>query len=114
MANNIFYVYIRLRNATLSELPSSIRHTLCSNYDESMTLALSVCKELELEECLAEKVKFWKESMVNIETKFNDAELVIHQIQISNGGVALPHVIIGDIAEANLTLNMTYTVCKLI
>ncbi len=113
MGNNIFYVYIRLRNATPAELPSSIRQTISSNYGETMILAISVCKERELEVCLAEKVKFWKESMANSEAILGGAELVIHQIQTSNGGLELSHAIMGAIAEANLSLSMTYTVCKL-
>jgi len=39
-----------------------------------------LCKEQEIEACLAEKAKFWNELMANVETNFNGAELVIHQI----------------------------------
>lgn len=114
MGNNVFYVYIRLHGATRAELPSSVRGAVSSNCGETMILSLSVCKEQELEVCLLEKVKFWKESMANVETNLGGAELVIHQIQTSNGGFELPHAILGSIAEAKLTLNMTYTICKLI
>lgn len=114
MGNNIFYIYIRLNSVPLKELPPSVRQTVSSNYGETMILSLSVCKEQKIEVCLAEKVKCWKESMVNIKTHFHGAELVIHQIQTSNGGLELSPVIMGAIAEAKLTLNMTYTICKLI
>ena len=114
MENNVFYVYIRLRNTPLTELPLSVRETLHSDYGENKILSLSVCKEREIEACLAEKVKFWKESMANVETNLGAAELVIHQIQTSNGGLELSHTIMGAIAEAKLALHITYTVCKLI
>lgn len=108
MGNNIFYVYIRLKNATLSELPSSVRQTLSSDYGENNILSPSVCKEREIEECVTEKVKFWKESTAKLDPNLGGAELVIHRIQTSNGGLELSHVIMGAIAEAKLTLNMTY------
>jgi hypothetical protein len=114
MAINIFYVYIRLRHTIKSDIPPSIYQALCSNCGETKILSLSVCKEPELEKCLAEKAKFWKDNIVNVETKLNDADLVIHQIQTSNGGLELSHATIEAIAEGNLTLNITYTVCKLI
>ena len=79
-----------------------------------MILFHSVCKEQEIEVCLAEKVNFWKENMVDVETTFGSAELVIHQIQTSNSGLELSHVMIGAIAEANLALSMTYSIFKLI
>ena len=113
MGNNVFYVYIRLKNAPLTELPSSVRGALSSVYDENMILAVSVCKEREIEECVTEKVRFWKESMANLAPHLGGAELVIHQIQTSNGGLELSHVIMGAIAEANFTLNMTYTMVNL-
>ncbi len=114
MGNNVFYVYIRLKDATRVELPLSVRQTIRSDSCESMILSLSVCKEQEIEACLAEKVKFWKELMANAETNFNGAELVIHQVQISNGGLELSYVMMRAIAEANLTLSITYSICKLI
>ena len=113
MGNNIFYVYIRLKDVSLTELPFPMRQVFCSNCDGSMIFLLSVCKEHEMEECLSEKVKFWKESIANMETIFGGADLVIHQIQTSNGGLNLSYAIMGDIAEAKLNLSMTYSVCKL-
>ena len=114
MVKNVFYVYVRLRGISSTELPLPVRQTIKSDYGKTLILNLSVCEEQELEECLAEKVRFWKESMVNITTDFNAAELVIHQIQTSNGGLELSHVIMGDIAKAKLSLIITYTTCKLI
>ena len=114
MENNIFYVYILVKDATQAKLPPAVRQTLSSDCGENMILLLSVCKERELEECLTEKVKFWKESMVNVKTNFNGVELIIHQIRTSDGGLKLSHTIIRSIAEAKLTLKVTYTDCKLI
>ncbi len=114
MGNNVFYIYIRLKNSCLMELPTAVRGALDSYNGDIMILCLSACKERELEACLYEKVEFWKESMANTDTKFSGAELVIHQIQISNGGLELSPVIMRAIAEAKLTLSLTYTVCKLV
>ncbi len=113
MGNNVFYVYIRLRGATRTELPPAVRATLSSDYGDAMILDLCVCKEQELEQALAEKVNFWKESMASSEVGFDSAELVIHQIQISNGGLELSPATIGLIAQANLSLSMTHTTCHL-
>ncbi len=114
MGNNVFYSYIRLKNAVQTELPSVVRQAVFANYGEKINLFLSVCKEDELEACLAEKVLLWNESMAKSKMSFDDAELVIHQIQISNGGLELSHEIMKSIAEANLTLCVTYSVCNLI
>ena len=99
---------------TGAELPLSVHQTVCSDCGGIMILSLSVCKEQEIEACLAEKMNFWKENMVDVETTFGSAELVIHQIQTSNSGLELSHVMIGAIAEANLALSMTYSIFKLI
>ena len=114
MGNNVFYVYIRLRNMPLTELPTFLRKTVTSYLENTAVLAVSVCKEQELEECLTKKVKFWEEAMKSAEAKHIGAELVIHQIQVSNGGLELSYAILGSIAEAGLTLNITHTICKLI
>ena len=113
MGNNVFYIYIRLRGATRSNLPPAVRKILFSDYGDVMHLSLSVCKEPEAEEVIAEKVKFWKDNMANIEADGGVAELVIHQIRISNGGLELSPTMVRAIAQANLSLHMTYTVCNL-
>lgn len=114
MGNNVFYSYIRLKNAVQTELPLVIRQAIFANYGERINLFLSVCKGHEIEACLAEKVLLWNESMAKSKMSFDDAEIVIHQIQISNGGLELSHEIMRSIAEANLTLCVTYSVCNLI
>ena len=114
MGNNVFYVYIRLKNSYLTQLLPTVREALNSHCGDNTILCLSVCKERELEACIGEKVGFWKEHTESIEVKINGAELVIHQIQVSNGGIELSPVIMSAIGEANLLLSMTYTVCKLV
>lgn len=104
MDSNVFYVYIRLTDAARAELPSSLSRAISSDYGDNKILSLSVCKEREIDDCLSEKLRFWHESAVNL-----TAELVIHQICVSNGGLELSPAILRDIAESNLTLSITHT-----
>ena len=113
MGNNVFYSYIRLKNAIQTELPLVIRQAIFADYGEKTNLFLSVCKEHEIEACLAEKVLLWNESMAKSKISFDDAEIVIHEIQISNGGLKLSHEIMKAIAHAKLNLCVTYSVCNL-
>lgn len=114
MGKNVFYCYIRLKKAPQTELPLVIRQAIFADYGERINLFLSVCKEHEIEACLAEKVLLWNESIAKSKMSFDDAEIVIHQIQISNGGLELSHEIMKSIADANLTLCITRSVCELI
>lgn len=114
MSSNIFYVYIRLKDATQTELPIAARQTIRSDCGKTIIMSFSACKEREIEECLLEKVKFWEKCMTYCEAKCHGAELVIHQIQTSNGGIELSHRMMGTIADAKLTLSVTYTAHRLV
>ena len=113
MENNVFYVYIRLRGASWAALPPAVRNTVSSNYGDVMIVDLCVCKETEVEQALVEKAHFWKESMAGSQADMSGAELVIHQIQVANGGLELSSVTIDCIAQADLSLHMARTTCQL-
>ncbi len=113
MENNVFYVYIRLRGASWAALPPAVRSTVSSNYGDVMIVDLCVCKESEVEKALVEKAHFWKESMAGSQADYTDAELVMHQIQVANGGFELSPATIGCIAQADLSLHMARTTCQL-
>ena len=113
MGNNVFYIYIRLRGASWAALPPAVRNTVTSNDGEGMIAHLCVYKEAEVEQALVETAHFWKESMVGSQADVSGAELVMHQIQVANGGLELSPATIGCIAQADLSLHMARTTCQL-
>ena len=105
----VFYVYIRLKNTPAASLPAPLRKAVSSNLFESVHLSLSVCGADEIENCIAAKVKLWKDSGSDL----GGAELVVHHIKTSNGGFDLAPATVAALAEAKLTLCVTHSVLNL-